>query len=342
MEPIFIIGTERSGTNLLRVILDSHSNISIPHPPHIVKNFFRLEPLYDNLRKDDNFRRLIHDVVKMVELHPYPWEIKINENRIFDNVNNRDLINVFFQIYTQYLTDSGKKRWGCKSTFMINHVALIRKYFPHAKFIYMVRDGRDVAVSAKKSIFNHFSVYFIAKLWKKEQDTGIYWLKELSKEEICLIKYEDLLISPQEVVKSICSFLDEPYEEKMIGFFKTKEAEKSSRISDSWKNTSSPIMKDNFGKFKTQLRPGDIDLFERIAGYELNYFSYLLMNSSYASEGQSQRMVKFKIIYLLEEIILMLKIQARYFLSDKNNFLRYKKFWFLKWIKFREKIRCRQ
>jgi len=72
MDPIFIIGTERSGTNLLRPILNSHFHIAIPHPPHIMKNFYKLEPLYTDLNKDAQFKRLIKDVVAMVELHPYP------------------------------------------------------------------------------------------------------------------------------------------------------------------------------------------------------------------------------------------------------------------------------
>ncbi len=134
MEPIFIIGTERSGTNLLRLILNSHSNIAIPHPPHIMKNFFKLEPLYGDLDSDANFKKLVKDVVIVVELHPYPWGIKLDKQRIFRDAEERKLINVFFAIYNQYLASTNKKRWGCKSTFMIHHVALIRRYYPHAKF----------------------------------------------------------------------------------------------------------------------------------------------------------------------------------------------------------------
>ena len=167
MDPIFIIGTERSGTNLLRLILNSHPNISIPHPPHILKNFFGLEPFYSDFSIDDNFRLLIKDVARMVELHPYPWGIKIDKEKIFSQAGERNLINVYFAIYNQYLESTGKKRWGCKSTFMIDHVGLVRKYYPSAKFIYMVRDGRDVAFSAKQAIFNRYAVYYIARLWKK-------------------------------------------------------------------------------------------------------------------------------------------------------------------------------
>ncbi len=339
MEPIFIIGTERSGTNLLRLILNSHSNIAIPHPPHIMKNFFKLEPLYGNLDNDANFKRLIRDVVTMVELHPYPWEIKLDQSLILREAGERNLINIFFAVYNQYLASTGKKRWGCKSTFMIHHAALIRRYYPHAKFLYMVRDGRDVATSAKKSIFNRYSVYYTAWLWKKEQQIGIYWLNKLASNEFFLIKYEELLENPKNTLEPLCVFLDELFEENMLNFFDTEEAKKSSSISVAWENTSKPIMRNNINKFKAELTENEIDLFEAIAGQELDYFSYPLQKPFYISENNRARGVKFKIGYLVEEIFLMLKVQLQHLVTDKNNFLRFKKYWFLKFIRLIRGIR---
>lgn len=322
VNPIFIIGTERSGTNLLRLILDSHQEIAIPHPPHILKNFFKLEPLYGDLGRDANFKKLISDVVVSVELHPYPWGIKIDRDRIFRGAKERDLINVFFAIYEQYRESVNKKRWGCKSTFMIHHVALVREYYPKAKFLYMVRDGRDVAVSAKKTIFNRYSVYYTAQLWKKEQQIGIYWLNKLTEDDIYLLRYEDLLADPQEAVRSICAFLDISYQEGMLNFFETREAEKSGRLNTAWKNTSRPIIKNNFGKFKVELARSEVDLFEAIAGSELDYFSYELTRPFYVSESSRARGVKFKMRYLCEEILLMSKVQLRSMIADKNSLLR--------------------
>ena len=333
MDPFFIIGTERSGTNLLRLILNAHSGLAIPHPPHIMKNFFPLEPFYGDLTVDMRFKRLISDVVKMVELHPYPWEVSIDRDRIFQEVKHRDLINVFFAIYEQYRENTGKRRWGCKSTFMVYHVALIRYYYPRAQFLFMVRDGRDVAASARKTIFNRYSVYYTAKLWKKEQQLGLSWLRRLSDENIFLVKYEDLLSRPSEVVQSICSFLHEPYEGAMLDFFSTPEAKKSGGLSAAWKNTASPILKDNCGKFKTELKPREIDLFESIACNELNCFSYDLGRPLHILEGINARGIKFRISYFIEEILCMIAVQLRHLCKDKNSLLRIKKYWFLKFVR---------
>ncbi|MDD5408896.1 MAG: sulfotransferase [Candidatus Omnitrophica bacterium] len=339
MNPIFIIGTERSGTNLLRLILNTHSNIAIPHPPHIMKNFSKLEPLYGDLKNDANFKALVKDVVKMVELHPYPWAVTLNAERIFRDAVDRNLISIFFSIYNQYLESSFKARWGCKSTFMIYHVASILNYYPSAKFLYIVRDGRDVAASAKKSIFNRYCVYYTAQVWKKEQQIGMYWLNKLDKHNIFLFKYENLLGDSETTVKSICSFLDEPYQENMLNFFHTPEAQKSGRISAAWINTARPIMKNNFEKFKVELRKDEIDLFENIASEELDYFLYQLKRPFYVSENARARGIRFKISYLVEEIFLMLKVQVGHLFTDKNNLLRLRKFWFLKFIRISRAIK---
>ncbi|MDD5560818.1 MAG: sulfotransferase [Candidatus Omnitrophica bacterium] len=339
MDPIFIVGTERSGTNLLRLILNTHSEIAIPHPPHIMKNFSKLEPLYGDMKNDVNFRAFVKDVIRMIELHPYPWGVKLNAERVFCEARSRDLISVFFSVYNQYLETTSKARWGCKSTFMIYHIASILQHYPSAKFLYIVRDGRDVAVSAKKSIFNRYCVYYTAQLWKKEQQIGMYWLNKLDKDNMLLLKYEGLLSESETTLRSICSFLNEPYQENMLNFFHTQEAKKSGSLSASWRNTSSPIIKNNSEKFKVELRKDEIDLFENIASEELGYFSYRLNRPFYVSETARSKGIRFKISYLVEEFFLMLKVQGKHLFTDKNKLLRFKKFWFLKSIRLVKAIK---
>lgn len=338
MNPIFIIGTERSGTNLMRLILNAHSSIAIPHPPHILKNFFRLEPLYFDLKKDTNFKRLVKDVVKMVRLHPYPWDVTIDENKIFNDVKQRNLLNVFFALYDQHLDCEKKKRWGCKSTFMIAHVASILKYYRDAQFIYMVRDGRDVACSAKRSIFNHYHVYYTAHLWKKEQQIGLYWLNQLSLKNIILIRYEDLLENPAESISTLCDFLNEPCQDEMLKFYKSDEARKGGRISESWKNTAGPIINDNIGKYKKEFSEKKIDLFEAIAAPELDCFGYELTKPLHESEERRNRGIKNRFNYLLEELLFMGWVQLQSLFKDKNNGKRYKKYWFLKLLPMMRRI----
>jgi hypothetical protein len=332
MIPVFIIGTERSGTNLLRLILNSHSSIAVPHPPHIMKFFRPIEPLYGDLRKDNNFRQLTNDVCRLVELHPYPWEIKPDRGKVFLHAKDRNLINIYFEVYNQYLDFTGKKRWACKSTFMIEHVAEILRYYPDARFIYMVRDGRDVAVSAKSSIFNHFHVFYTARRWKREQELGMSWLSKLCPKHIMLVKYEDLIADPLSVTKRICGFLDEHFEDTMLEYYRSDEAKKCGSLSISWENTSRPVMIHNADKFRHSLSDHEILLFEAIAYRELRELGYPLTHPLQELMQRHDEMMRAKLKYLMYEVLFSVKAEAKHLMKDRNSWTRLKKAFYMKYI----------
>lgn len=334
MNPIFIIGTERSGTNLLRLILNSNSAIAVPHPPHIMKLFTPLLPYYGNLAVDSNFCCLIADVCRMVDLHPYPWEVTLDRKRIFREAAARELICIYFAIYHQYLEHSGKERWCCKSTFMIDHVADILRFYPDARFIFMVRDGRDVAVSAKSSIFNHYHPYYSAKRWQREQMAGLHWLEKLPKEQIMLLKYENLTADPGKAVKTLCTFLDLPFDDKMLEYHCLHEAKKSGSLSISWENTAKPVISGNDGKFRKQLSEREILLFEAITFKELQELGYQTLNSTEYLLQVKELLGRERTAYWLAELGMKLQCELTHLVRDKNSVARIKKNLYLSYVRY--------
>ncbi len=67
---IFMIGTQRSGSNLLRLMLNELPRIAAPHPPHILQRMIPLAPNYGDLEIRENFAQLVDDVCRLVELNP--------------------------------------------------------------------------------------------------------------------------------------------------------------------------------------------------------------------------------------------------------------------------------
>jgi hypothetical protein len=268
----------------------------------------------------------------MVELHPYPWEIRPDRERVFLDAFDRTLISIYFAIYDQYLDFAGKQRWCCKSTFMIEHVAEILRYYPEARFIFMVRDGRDVAVSAKSSIFNHFHVYYSALRWRREQQLGLAWLAKLPAAQIMLLKYEELIAEPAAMVRKVCAFLDEPFEEPMLEYHQSKEAKKSGSLSISWENTAKPVMRDNAEKFRQQLSAQEILLFEAIAGNELHELGYCLTHSLETLQARHEEMIRPRISYRLNEALLSFRAEVQHLLKDRNSKARLKKIIFMKYL----------
>ena len=339
--PVFIIGTERSGSNLLRLILNSHPDIYIPHPPHIMKDLGPLERFYGDLNDDRNFRRLVDDAAKLIELHFFPWEIKPDRALAFERAAARNLYCVKAAFYEQYRGFKGVKRWGCKSTFMVHYAGSARKYSPGAKFIHLVRDGRDVAVSARDSVFNSFHPYYVARLWSLQQRQASELASTLGKEEFMTLRYEDLILDPERAVKSVCRFLGEDYVPDMMSYFETAESKQLAGCLASWENCSRPVLAGNSGKYKTKLSSGDIKLFETVSFAELEYFGYALENprGELMASARKPAPVSGRALYFTLEKGKMIYVLVKSLFTDRNAFAMFKKKFFLAAVKAR--LLCR-
>src|SRR5262245_8443170 len=96
--PILIVGTERSGSTLLRSMLNATADVAVPHPPHLLRDLAPLAHRYGSLTVDSNFRRLIRDAVRLVDLHFVPWPFRPCEEKIFEQAAKRTLYAVYAAI----------------------------------------------------------------------------------------------------------------------------------------------------------------------------------------------------------------------------------------------------
>src|SRR5580700_5152855 len=98
-QAIQFIGTQRSGSNLLRIMLDQFPEVFGPHPPHILVTFYPLLNYYGNLEETPNFKKLIEDVCRLIEVNPVPWPgAHLDRDKIFTRCRKRTLLEVFIQI----------------------------------------------------------------------------------------------------------------------------------------------------------------------------------------------------------------------------------------------------
>ncbi len=274
-DPLFIIGTERSGSNLLRVILNAHSHIAVPHPPHIMRYFAPLVDRYGDLERDSNLRSLVEDVQRLLRVHIYPWETPIDTDQVVAEASPRTLYGVTAAIYRQYLAWADKARWGCKSTFMVHHVDTVLATDPGARFLWLVRDPRDVASSSRKSVFSPFHPVHTARLWLRQQQDALALEARLPPETLMRLRYEDLLGSPEATLERVCAFLGEPFEPAMLQFSETDAARKGAGLSEDWAATARPIQRNNTGKYRQGLSASEILQVEAVTRPLMEPLGYL-------------------------------------------------------------------
>jgi hypothetical protein len=275
MQAIFMVGEQRSGSNLLRLILNESSNIAAPHPPHILQRMMPLVPLYGDLNNTKTFEKLINDVCKLVELNPVPWDkVTLNRQEILSRCNETSLIAIYGAIMDLYAEAHDASAWMCKSMQNIHWADEINLYFENPKYIFLYRDPRDVTLSFTKAVIGEKHPYFIAKQWNELQELCIEQMHKLGNKYLFPISYENLLANPEKVVRELCQFLNIDFSQNMLNFHTSNEAKRSANSSSLWENLSQPIKTNNSKKFMTDLSPDEIKIIESITGDVMDTLGY--------------------------------------------------------------------
>ena len=274
---IQIIGTQRSGSNLLRVILDQSPELASPHPPHILVTFYPLLNLYGALENNEDYYRLVTDVVSYVEANPVPWEgVALNPQDLF----NRSAVNSLFElnrlIYEKAAESKGAKYWCCKSMNNVYYARELEAQKDKLKYIYLYRDGRDVAASFKKAIVGDKHIYHIASQWKKDQEASLALARSIPSGRFFSLSYEDLIGNPEATVRSLCDFLQIAYNSNMLNYYTSKTSKITAACGEMWSNLEKPIITTNTGKYLKEFRKDDLEIFELVAGNVLLELGYEL------------------------------------------------------------------
>ncbi|EJW95548.1 sulfotransferase domain-containing protein, partial [gut metagenome] len=139
-----MIGTQRSGSNLLRVMLDGIDAITAPHPPHILQRFLPLLPYYGDLNDPKQFRQLTDDVCELVRINPVPWEgVILDPEAIYAACQSPTLYELFRVIYETAARQHGSSFWLCKSMKNVFYTEGLEATGLRPYYIYLYRDGRD-------------------------------------------------------------------------------------------------------------------------------------------------------------------------------------------------------
>ncbi|MFT2793913.1 sulfotransferase family protein [Serratia sp. T13T92] len=279
---IFMIGTQRSGSNLLRLMMNQSPEISAPHPPHILERLMPLVTGYGDLSKNSNFELMIDDACRLVELNPEPWEgVVLDRANIKARCKNRTLVSVCGAIYDLCAKVNHASSWCCKSLANVNYLNEIETCFgKEARYIHLYRDGRDVALSFTKAIVGEKHIYHIAQCWASDQRLALAQRKLIEPSRFYGVSYEKLTSEADTTIKGLCNFLEIDYTPSMLESEKSKDAQSVSQKSVLWENVAKPLMTNNFNKFLEKMSAEDIRLFELVAGDILDELGYPRFHSS--------------------------------------------------------------
>ena len=278
--PFFIVGAARSGTTLLQYMLRSHPEVSLPtSESHFFIPFYERREEYGNLSEIGNIRQLltdIHDSRKRFfeeDLHGIRFDVESLAQRA-QRDDRHTVPGVIATIFEANAEAEGKRRWGDKTPYYALHCETLLQMFPGAQFIHLIRDGRDCALSMlqRKRDLQIFNVYHAAYIWNRYvQSAREFGAKH--PDNYFELRYEDLLDSPQETMKSLCDFLGIEFSHSVIDFRKSSGAGKTPLL-------TKPLQKSNQGKWRKSMSRRDLEIFESLAGETLEKCGYELSTTN--------------------------------------------------------------
>ena len=275
--PIFIVGCERSGNTLLRLILNQSPVLYIPSESGFLDQLRKQQELYGDfteLHQRWFFIRDLQTNKATSKTHSFPiFKLTLEEAEVaIAETAPTNYSGAAFALFQAATRKQGKQYWGDKTPRYIFDIPWLAEAFPQAKFIHIIRDGRDVASSLIKAGWvNNFvkAAYY----WQKKVEAGISARKILEKRRYYELNYEQLVMYPEETVKDLCNWLRLEYVPSMLQ--QNKNA--TNYISGDWhlhEMLAKPIDPSRAYAWKQQLFSRQVADFESVAGELLKELGY--------------------------------------------------------------------
>jgi len=295
--PVLVLGVRRSGTTLLRVMLDRHSELAVPDESYFVpqladRHLRHVDPdeFVDDLRRIDTLAE---------------WDVPLERVRA-RLTDGMPIGAAIATVYAVYAEAHGKSRWGDKTPMYMQNLRLLERLFPDALFVHLIRDGRDAALSflsMPKGLMTEAwmqprDAAGFASQWRAEVKAALRLGRRVGDERYLEVRYEDLVGDVESVLRRISTFARLPYEPAMADYAGNVDVSTKPH-QQSLKRPPTAGLRD----WRLQMSPEDVSAFDRVAGDlldELGYESHerpgaaaMLRRASYGTRAAAWRAASF-------------------------------------------------
>jgi len=276
-KPFFIVSAPRSGSTLLRLILDAHPRLAVPPPGWLFDMVYPYLFSYGDLKQRANLLALAEDMLRAPTVSR--WPIKVSPDALADAAREPSFSGIYEALHVAYASAGGKQRWGEKTPRNSFWMDEIRALYPGAQFIHIVRDGRDQAIDISDSLLWPYSVYSGANLWQRYVSAVRESAARLPAGAFLEVRYEDLCAAPEKTIRALCGFLGEAFDPVMLSPHETRSARAWSEHPLHAK-TAQPISTKFCEMYKTRLPGSDVAVLDALIGDTLKRFGYAVSSAA--------------------------------------------------------------
>ncbi|MGH8934846.1 MAG: sulfotransferase family protein [Acidimicrobiia bacterium] len=264
----FVVGTNGSGSTLLRAILDAHPDLAIPGPSRFIVPLARRRRTYERPAGFAQERL-------MADLFAQPRFVKWNlmEEEVRNTLATPPVAEypeAVRRLFALYARRRGKSRYGDKTHEYVHHLPMLADLFPEARFVHVIRDGRDVVLAHAGT----GRLEQVALSWKRRVRQGRRSGLRLGPERYREVRYERLVGETEGVVRELCGFIRLDFDERMLKYFeRADEVVATTRGAARHVDLYLPPTQ-GLQDWRTQMTEDQVARFEAVAGDVLEELGY--------------------------------------------------------------------
>jgi hypothetical protein len=261
--PIFVLGMSRSGTSLIAALLRKYLKVNFGTECQFVIDYYRRLARFGDLTQEPHFSFLAQEIAaeRCFQRWRDRFGFQLDAARAAAEATAPTYPALLASIFEQFAAYHGMQRWGEKTPSYDSDAQVLLNLFPNARFIHMVRDGRDVALSGYRVFFGERNAYKAAGRWLAHIRAVRAFAATLPPDRLVQLRYEDLTTRPDETFARLIAFLEIDDGDGALQRYI------ASHIADD-------LHGHNTGKWKTAFSPRDLEVYEAVAGDTLSSLGY--------------------------------------------------------------------
>ncbi|MGH8773887.1 MAG: sulfotransferase family protein [Jiangellaceae bacterium] len=270
---VFVVGCGRSGTTVLRTVLDSHPELAVSHEGGFVYPLSRRRARYE---RPGGFA-VEAFATDLLAARAVRTNLALTDEDVHAALDGEPVVDypdAVRRIFAYYAARQGKERYGDKMPGYVQHLPALAELFPEARFVHIIRDGRDVALSSMAIEGNTLDVLALAINWKLRVETGRTDGGALTPGRYHEVRYEALTGEPESQVRHLCAFLDLDFDPTMLEFSRRRDGTPAKVLVNPRHARLAEPLSAGPRSWRTHMARPDLETFEAVAGALLSELGY--------------------------------------------------------------------
>ena len=282
--PVFLVGCDRSGTTLLRQMLMQSPDLHLFHETGFVPALAGRADQYGSFDRPKHRWYFLRDIqrypatTETTGWTPFALSVETVE-RALRGAAPLTYSQACRVLYRTAAAAVGVSRWGDKTPAYVHHLPQLASFFPHAIFVHIIRDGRDVARSLVDAGW-HATVREAAERWQKAVSAAQSAGRSMPDGRYIEVAFESLVTDPEATLKALCHDIDMDFHASMLDFHAAAQNDLPDAHGDLYEKTRSPVDASRAQAWRVGASRAEIADVEEVAGDVLHALGYELTGYS--------------------------------------------------------------